>query len=1687
MRIKLPGKFKRSVLAVAIVSASANLYAQTSVAPDPVSVSRDRAHDMLYQQSKYWENRGRGDLAKAALLRIMESDPFEAPALYKAGLILVSEGDLRSAKTFSNRLLRLGTHPDLAQQLAKEIANADVDRVILEQARGYAVSGKLQEASAKYEELFQNRPVGGVLAVEYFETIAGIEENWDAAVQGLREQSRLQPDNHRVLLALSNVLSYREDSRREAIANFRMLLGDPSLKERALDGLGNALLWLNATRDDRDLYELYLSMKDNEEVADKLDNLLSPKASEAFAFARIDAFGLLNQGKLAEATTAFEDLLKKKPDDAESLGGMGLVNLRRGRLNDAQSYLLKAIRSNPEVASQFQKAFNEANFWSGHKAALAALNKADYKRAAELAERLRGRNADQKSQALALRARIQAQMANWGEAERLSRQALKVNPNSPGATVDLLNALMAQNRSADMESHLLRLDSNIRANAAFRTDSVISTAERARAQLAVQAGQANKALAAYEKALAHNAKDHWLRLEFARFLLDHNRDRDAAAVMTVIQQPVSSTDALHALALYEAEQEDWGQVVALIEGANPTLMTPAVQNVAHTALLKRRIEMARQRAAVGDATTAVKNVIALQDFQTSLPFKTSIVADGLISLGKADQAAVMIKRELSKGRNLPVEVSMEYARQLVQLGEVTAAHRLLGELSLRKAELNGAHIRQLESTYDEVLLQASRNAMQDGNLQVALGYLRGLYENDPLNPQVLRSLGEIAQRKGDYVNSLRFYESAMDVDPEDRYALHGAVGAALDAEDYDTVSRLLDDALSRYPSDPEVYTLISKAAHSAGELDMAIEAMDTARQLQTENVETPMERNLREENQFNPRGLPGVDVPALPRGNPFRSGGVDVSADEASTEALAWHHDWKMVPVSNKYEAETTKPVFDNLMFDDADLDELLAEEIAATSAEIARQKVADAERGQFVPVNFGSGSGVKVSQNTMLNLLNMLVSQGDHEQIVEVAAALAASGSVEGDKLEEIERLHLDSALLLAEQALADSRYDLAMQYMQPVAQYPSAQINTRFLRAMISYSAAMENWSDVAGMATHVLASAPADDVVRKHAINANLQTGDVERAEELAKGGLKSGEDAKSYHFALGRIAKAGGDLDLAMDHFAQAKQAGSRNPQTADARVVRAVEGELMPQRVSAQSKRAATGERRINLPAFPEYADTPRAPAVATTQDAYQEREWRARVYGNGQVASNDRRSVRPAVDRGGDAGWSRPNSNRLETEVPRSRAQRNEDFWSAAPRSIEQVRPEYEGEEGRLRSRLRSLGQERSGRDYQEFGLIEDPQLTGYENELRDLRAEVSPYFGQSLGFRYRTGERGLSTFTEMSTPFEFNFHPGAGRLGVVLEPVFASAGDLSTDPGTLRRLGTLALVDAEDREPLNSTDDSLGGVAAEVFYDVGGFRVSVGSSPLGFNQTNLLGSISYDAQFDGGFSIGAGLVRDAVKESLLSYAGLEDPLTGETWGGVVDNRGEFRISHAFDKFAIYANGFVGLKTGLNVEDNSHFGGSVGFSIPFINNAQRYLSAGLNATYMGHDQNLRFFTFGHGGYFSPQTFFSANIPVEYRFDGERLKLRLGVAAGVQHFSEDDALFYPMQGALQSDLFALAFDEGLEAFHRGESETQFSFNAGADVRYALTRRLELQGQIRIDRAAQWTETSGMLTLRYRPGF
>ena len=298
-------------------------------------------------------------------------------------------------------------------------------------------------------------------------------------------------------------------------------------------------------------------------------------------------------------------------------------------------------------------------------------------------------------------------------------------------------------------------------------------------------------------------------------------------------------------------------------------------------------------------------------------------------------------------------------------------------------------------------------------------------------------------------------------------------------------------------------------------------------------------------------------------------------------------------------------------------------------------------------------------------------------------------------------------------------------------------------------------------------------------------------------------------------------------------------------------------------------------------------------------------------------------------------------------------------------------------------------------------------------------------------------------------------------------------------------------VANAAGARPVGSQDASGAGVS--VGYENGGLRMDIGTTPLGFQESQLVGGVGYRGQAGDSLTWGASVSRRAVTDSLLSFAGVEDPRTGMQWGGVTATgvRADATIDDGL--IGTYANVAWHRLEGENVASNDRQEASVGVYVHALETADQSLTAGLNLTAMRHDRNLSGFTYGHGGYFSPQEYFDLGFPAHWngRNASRRLAWQVDASVGVQHFKVDEAPYFPGDPQLQAAAYeaaSLAAMLGLtpdyvEPVFAGQTKTGLSYNLTAAAEWQLSRQLFLGGRMEFNNARDYRQFGTNLYLRF----
>jgi hypothetical protein len=389
-----------------------------------------------------------------------------------------------------------------------------------------------------------------------------------------------------------------------------------------------------------------------------------------------------------------------------------------------------------------------------------------------------------------------------------------------------------------------------------------------------------------------------------------------------------------------------------------------------------------------------------------------------------------------------------------------------------------------------------------------------------------------------------------------------------------------------------------------------------------------------------------------------------------------------------------------------------------------------------------------------------------------------------------------------------------------------------------------------------------------------------------------------------------------------------------------------------------------------------------------------------------------------------------------------------------------------------------------------------DPVTEEIDKNIIALRDTVAPSLQGGFGFRNRSGSSGLDQLTELTVPMEATFSPGGyGQLNLAVTPTILSSGTVGGDITNQQRFGSNALALKANATTGVTTltgngqdDQNATGLGLDVGYKISNVSADIGSSPFGFREENVVGGVEWAPQISDHVRLRLLGERRAVNDSILSYAGTTDPRTGERWGGVVRDHGRATLEFSAGKADFYALGGYAEYTGAHVQNNTEFEAGAGMSFPIYRTPTQEVRIGLDLIYFGYQHDQDFFTLGQGGYFSPQSFTAAMVPVNYKETvDEDLSYEVGVSAGLASFRESSQPYFPLDSGLQAQLVAQqsgnnAVPGVLSAFP-SRSQSGFSGTAHASVDYRVSPSLHLGGNLNFSHSPAYDETVGMVYAKY----
>ncbi|WP_144148709.1 cellulose synthase subunit BcsC-related outer membrane protein [Paraburkholderia sp. BCC1884] len=382
-------------------------------------------------------------------------------------------------------------------------------------------------------------------------------------------------------------------------------------------------------------------------------------------------------------------------------------------------------------------------------------------------------------------------------------------------------------------------------------------------------------------------------------------------------------------------------------------------------------------------------------------------------------------------------------------------------------------------------------------------------------------------------------------------------------------------------------------------------------------------------------------------------------------------------------------------------------------------------------------------------------------------------------------------------------------------------------------------------------------------------------------------------------------------------------------------------------------------------------------------------------------------------------------------------------------------------------------------------------QTLGVAEELAQVNREQSSTVSGGIVFRDRVGEDGLSSLTDIEAPIQGRIKAGNGHIVITATPVTLDAGTAAGNVATLARFGAgISNTRSETAAVAGNNiygNQTASGVGLSLGYEGRSLSGDIGVTPLGFRETNIVGGAQYNGGITDKVSYSLAVARRAVTDSLLSYAGARDAGSGLEWGGVTSLGGVGSLAWDDGTSGLYVNAGYQYYDGHNVVSNNAVKGGGGIYTRLLKDADQTLTVGVNTTLMRYDKNLSYFTYGQGGYFSPQQYVILNLPVEWTGRNGAFTYDVKGSIGVQHYREDQSNYFPnspgMQQTALNNIGVVGSEVNSNQVYAGQSKTGVSYSLSAVGEYQLAPQLAFGATASLGNAYEYREWLAAVYLRY----
>lgn len=808
---------------------------------------------VLLDQAAYWRSKNETALADEALTRVLALDPANVDALAAQAQAAVDRSDKPGARTALGKLQAARPDDPRIASIRQSLDAPPIDRAALAEARGDASANKSADAVAAYRRAFHSNTPPPSFALEYYESLNGVDGNWDEAREGLASVVRNDPQNLAAQLAFAQAMTYHEGTRADGIDRLIALTSVPDIADAARLSWHNAMLW--SGDDDRTNQQLatYLQRFPGDSQLDAKRAEIQSTTPDEGTKERLAGYEAMETHNVAAAEPHFVAALKFNKDDVFAMAMLAVIRHQQGKDAEAKAMVARISELAPDRRDELleQTGLDKigtpgaaAGGRGGNGMSAAASREAaqairrGYEQVGTLVRRGEFASAESQLRRLMgprpnagnylLLGDIQLRAGKLADAEASFRTVLRSQPRNVAALGGLAGALSREGKTTEANTLYARAGTTGGASAAGATRA---TQLREQAQ---NTTDPDARTALFRQAIAADSANPWLRLELARTLIDQGKQADARQVMDPVTEAIRPTaDQLRSSIYYAESTNNWPLAANLVQQLPAKDRTADLQVAEQRGLAEADLRDART---AGSEPAIKQRMLALSGKPDPSGARGAAFAQELIRLGDKPGARDVIRASLNGTQAATPQQRLAYANSLVAAGYPRDASVV--SALVQPARLTPVQRTELSSVQNSAAVVASDQLNGRGQAAEAYDQLAPRLARDPQNADLNLALARLYAAQKDPRRAAAISEAVAQREPTNVYARITVLNAALQQGENGRAVQLGAELKRQFPDEPQAFVAAANAERANGDPGQALRDLRAALALRKKQLVT---------------------------------------------------------------------------------------------------------------------------------------------------------------------------------------------------------------------------------------------------------------------------------------------------------------------------------------------------------------------------------------------------------------------------------------------------------------------------------------------------------------------------------------------------------------------------------------------------------------------------------------------------------------------------------------------------------------------------------------------------------------------------------------------------------------------------------------------------------------------------------